>query len=130
MSIQRPTKCNICGGKVSYVPSSFIYGQGRSYGSGFAYWCRKCGAYVGTHKNSPRCAMGILADNEMRELRIRAHGLFDSKWSNSRERSAAYDKLAGLLGISYKHCHFSWFDKDRLREAIRILEEEWDDEDQ
>ena len=79
MSIQRPTKCNICGGKVSYVPSSFIYGQGRSYGSGFAYWCRK---------------------------------------------------LAGLLGISYKHCHFSWFDKDRLREAIRILEEEWDDEDQ
>ena len=74
--------------------------------------------------------MGILADNEMRELRIRAHGLFDRKWRTAKERSAAYDKLAGLLGISYKHCHFSWFDKDRLREAIRILEEEWDDEDQ
>lgn len=63
----RPTKCNICGGEVEYIPNKFIYGK--SYGSGFCYHCCQCGAYVGTHKIRPQEAFGILA----RERKMRGN---------------------------------------------------------
>lgn len=115
-------KCNLCGGKVEFIDNSLIYGK--SYGSGKAYRCTKCGAYVGTHKNNPHCPLGILADEEMQDLRRLCHALFDSMWSNGKERSQEYKKLADKLGISYKKCHFGMFDKEMLKKAINILKEE------
>ena len=41
-----PTRCNICGGAVTYGSNSRIYG--REYGSGYCYLCEQCGAYVGS----------------------------------------------------------------------------------
>lgn len=42
-----PTRCNICGGPVTYGSNARIYGK--EYGSGYCYLCERCGAYVGTH---------------------------------------------------------------------------------
>lgn len=70
-----PTKCNLCGGKVIYTSNATIYG--REYGSGYCYLCTCCGAYVGTNKVYPKTALGILANPEMRELKMQAHALFD-----------------------------------------------------
>lgn len=39
-----PTRCNICGGPVTYGSNARIYG--REYGSGYCYLCQSCGAYV------------------------------------------------------------------------------------
>ena len=114
-----PTKCNICGGKVIYVSNAEIYG--RQYGSGFCYLCTNCRAYVGTHKPYPRNAMGILADEEMRQLKMKAHSLFDKKWSNHKERSRCYKELAKQLGINSEECHFGWMSKETLLKAISLL---------
>ena len=59
-----PTRCNICGGRVTYGSNARVYG--REYGSGYCYLCERCGAYVGTHKPRPREALGLLADESMR----------------------------------------------------------------
>lgn len=117
----RPKICNICGEKVEYISNAEIYG--RQYGSGFCYRCTACGAYVGTHKPWPDKAMGILADAEMREWKMKCHRLFDSFWQGMgrRRRNQLYVKLAGELGIPSGDCHFGYFDLDQLRRAYQIL---------
>jgi uncharacterized protein with PIN domain len=65
----QPTKCNLCGGRVEYISNAEIYG--RIYGSGYCYRCRNCGAYVGTHERRPKEAFGILANEEMRKMKIK-----------------------------------------------------------
>lgn len=117
---KRPTICNLCGGRVKYVSNADIYG--RRFVSGYAYLCVACGAYVGTHKNRPKDALGILADVEMRWLRAECHDLFDSRWNTYEERSAMYKWLAGKMGIPVKDCHFGYFDADQLLKAKAILE--------
>ena len=116
---QQPKICNLCGGDVEYISNALIYG--RQYGSGYAYRCKKCGAFVGTHENNPRCALGILADSEMIELRKKCHSKFDTTWKNAKERRQRYAELADKLGIEPRACHFSWFDKDMLNKALEIL---------
>lgn len=115
----RPKKCNLCGGRVEFLPNKEIYG--RSYGSGYAYQCMECGALVGTHKNAYRNAMGLLADKEMRVLRRECHALFDATWRTQSERSAMYGWLAEELGIDKSQCHFGWFTKERLLKAKEVL---------
>ncbi len=121
-----PKICNICGERVEYISNTKIYG--RQYGSGYCYRCTVCGAYVGTHKPWPRKAMGILANAEMREWKMKCHGLFDSFWNGTgrRRRNQLYIRLAGEMGIPAKDCHFGYFDLRQLRLAYRILEE-WKD---
>ena len=114
-----PKICNICGGRVVYIENSCIYGK--SYGSGYCYFCTKCHAHVGTHKNRPRKAMGILADKPMRAWKMRCHKLFDSMWNNSKERDFLYNKLAKALDIPIDDCHFGYFDICMLQKAYRII---------
>lgn len=62
----RPTVCK-CGGKV-------IYGRMKDFGitpykSGYCYFCTKCGAYVGTHENRKKDALGVLSDGRTRRMR-------------------------------------------------------------
>lgn len=114
-----PTVCNICGGKVDYVSNEEIYG--RKYGSGYAYLCSRCGAYVGTHKPQPKVALGILANADMRRLKIECHDMFDSIWKTSGDRASLYEWLANEMGIPLKDCHFGYFDLQQLNRAKEIL---------
>lgn len=114
-----PTVCNICGGRVVFIENKQIYGK--SYGSGYCYFCTKCHAYVGTHKNKHRKAMGILANKEMRLWKMRCHSVFDSLWQNNKERNFLYSKLAKALNIPVEDCHFGYFDMSMLQKAYDII---------
>lgn len=122
----KPIKCNICGGTVIFTSNSRLYG--REYGSGKMYYCTQCGAYVGTHKPRPEEALGILGNKEMRDMKMRCHALFDTKWKNeptSRKRHVArknaYRWLADKLEIPVDDCHFGYFNMDTLNKAYKIL---------
>lgn len=117
-------KCNLCGGNVEYIPNSMIYGK--SYGSGWCYRCSQCKAFVGTHKTNPLKPLGVLADKEMRILRMKCHKILDSTWKTPNERTKAYDDLAVRLGYEKGDCHFSWMSKEELKTALAVLEEEYD----
>lgn len=125
----QPTICNLCGGQVIYTSNSRIYG--REYGSGKCYLCTKCGAYVGTHIPRPEEAFGILANEEMRDMKKKCHDLFDKKWlcektvrKAKKARKKAYVELAKSLNIPIKDCHFGYFDMDMLNKAYEILKKE------
>lgn len=115
----RPTVCNLCGGKVEYIPNKLIYGK--SYGSGYCYHCTECDAYVGTHKPRPKEALGILANSEMRDMKKKCHALFDPMWKTSAQRQTLYVWLAKELGIKIEDCHFGYFDIETLNKAYEIL---------
>lgn len=123
----QPTICNLCNGEVIYTSNSKIYG--REYGSGKMYFCTKCGAYVGTHIPRPKEAFGILANEEMREMKKKCHSLFDEKWihektiqQKKKARKKAYKWLADTLGIAVEECHFGYFDIALLKQAYETLE--------
>lgn len=103
---KHPKRCPLCDGKVEYVSNSKIYGK--EYGNGKCYKCIKCGAYVGVHNNTD-IALGILANKEMRQLKIQCHNYFDKLWRNKKERNELYYKLSKLMNISKEHCHFRTF---------------------
>ena len=121
-----PKRCNLCRGKVVLTSNARIYG--RELGSGNIYLCTKCGAYVGTHKNDKERALGLLANEEMRQLKIQCHNLFDLKWKylpdGNRLRGLAYRDLADKMGLERSSCHFGWFDRDHLIKALNILMED------
>ena len=119
-----PTKCNLCGGRVVYTTNDEIYGK--QYGSGYCYICSRCKAYVGTHLNHPKDAMGILANKQMRELKMRCHDIFDKMWNTSNERREMYHKLSNKMGIPLADCHFGYFNLGQLWKALLILKE-WRD---
>lgn len=121
-----PTVCNLCHGKVIYTSNANIYG--REYGSGKMYFCTNCYAYVGTHEPRPKEALGILADEPMRAMKVKCHELFDRSWKSKtgyeqkkRARKRAYQRLARQLGIDKEECHFGYFDLEMLNKAYRIL---------
>lgn len=130
----KPTTCNICGGVVEYIENSKIYGK--SYGSGFCYRCLNCDAYVGTYKDRPSVAMGILADKEMRKWKMYCHDLFDKLWKThyiidennnlkkvfpKMKRGQAYKRLAEEMGIEQENCHFGYFNIKELKRAYAII---------
>lgn len=117
-----PTKCNICGGEVIYTTNDVIY-HGRQYGSGYCYLCTQCGANVGTHKPRSKEALGLLANREMKDMKMKCHDLFDRLWSNHEQRLFLYEKLAANLGIPVQECHFGYFDLDMLSKAYEVLQE-------
>lgn len=122
-----PKKCNICGGEVDFVKNYRIYGK--RYGSGYSYICRDCGAYVGTHKDDLRKAMGVLSNAEMRKWKVTCHEIFDSFWRGrpraQRKRQALYEWLAGKMDIPVEECHFGYFDLEKLKKAHKILLSVW-----
>lgn len=119
-----PTRCNICGGPVTYGSNARVYG--REYGSGYCYLCERCGAYVGTHKPRPREALGLLADEPMRTGKKMCHAIFDSFWKGKPEagkkRHDLYRWLAHEMEIPVEDCHFGYFDIGQLRRAYIILQ--------
>lgn len=118
-----PKVCNLCGGKVIYTSNVKVYG--REYGSGKCYFCTECGAYVGTHKPRPKEALGLLANEAMRDLKIMCHDMFDSKWKGKEKargkRSKLYVWLADQMNLPIEECHFGFFDEDLLKKAYAIL---------
>ena len=113
-----------------YSPRTAIY-RGRSFGR--KLWaCMPCEAWVGTHRDSPNHhPLGRLANAELRQLKVKAHALFDPLWTaaaqlrgwpRGRARNAAYKWLGAQLDLSAKECHIGNMDEAQTRAAIALLE--------
>lgn len=116
-----PTVCDYCGAEVEFTSNAKIYG--REYGNGKCYKCTRCDAYVGVHTGT-QTPLGRLANKELRDLKKQCHALFDPAWKgNSKKlnRDKAYSRLATLLDIPLRECHFGWFDKDMLLKCLDIM---------
>ena len=116
---KQPTKCNLCGGEVVFTTNDKIYGK--IYGDGKCYLCTKCRAYVGVHKGT-KTALGILANDEMKEWKIKCHDLFDTFWQGGKcSRNYLYKKLADQMNIERSHCHFGHFNLVELKKAYSVI---------
>jgi len=112
--------CPYCGSEVIKTTNDKVYG--RIYGNGMIYMCinNKCNSYVGCHNTGE--PLGIIANAELRALKVEAHSLFDPFWkSRKMKRWKAYQKLSSQLKIKMKDCHFGHFDEEMLLKSIEIL---------
>ena len=116
-----PEQCNLCGSTVEFVCNAEIYG--RAYGRWpYAWLCRACGAYVGTHPHTDR-PLGLLADAATRTARKEAHAAFDPLWKEGAlSRNQAYKWLAEQLGIAKERCHIGEFDVETCAQVVQLCE--------
>jgi len=84
-----------------------------------AYFCKPCGAYVGTHKNS-KTPLGTLANEELRKWRKTAHKKLDPIWKSGRlHRDSVYAFLNMTLGYEV---HIGQSDIDQCKKIIDVLD--------
>lgn len=115
--------CNYCGKSAVLTTGQIIYPH-REDLKFLKFWqCVSCDAYVGCHKNSKDYKpLGILANRELRQLRIKAHGLFDLSWRSGKiTRDKAYQRLSQSMGIKKKDCHIGHFNIDQCEMALNVL---------
>lgn len=115
-------QCNICGSdEIRKTKNDEIYG--RIYGRGDIFLCDNCRSYVGCHPDGR--PLGLLANREMRDLKVKCHSLFDPIWKNKEvPRGKLYGRLSNILKINKKDCHFGHFDVDMLNECLSIFQDE------
>ena len=119
-----PNVCNICNGKVEYKKMKDV--GITPFQSGYCYICTACGAYVGTHRNRPKEALGILANSKTRQLRMICHEEFDKHWMTTAGKNRAYFALSRALGIKKEDCHFGYMDAKMLIKSMEIMDK-WGD---
>lgn len=113
--------CPYCKQKTEYIDSIEVYGV--SYG--MIYICRKDDAYVGVHKDSPKKALGRLANKELRDWKVKAHAAFDPLWkSNYMNRHEAYAWLAKQLNIPREYCHIGMMGVESCKALVTICKKE------
>ena len=115
----RPSICPDCNGKVEYG-RMVDYGI-KPYQSGYCYICVRCKAYVGTHRNTPKEALGRLSDSRTRRMRVLCHEEFDKHWQSTAGKNRLYYKLSKELGIKSEECHFGYMDYEELEKAYEIM---------
>ena len=113
-----PEQCDNCASfDVRFTGNEAIYGK--PYGEWpYVYFCPSCGAAVGCHPGT-RIPLGRMADKKTRQLRAKAHQVFDPLWkSGAMSRTEAYNLLARHLGIAYEQCHISQMNVEQLQYVI------------
>jgi len=119
MGSKNKIRCN-CGKKALLVTGKEIYPHLPNLHHKKFWLCRGCDAYVGCHGDTNK-PMGVLADKEHRDLKMRAHNAFDPLWvSMDMNRTEAYEWLAEKMGLSKRKCHIGMFNQDQCREVIYI----------
>lgn len=110
--------CPYCQKKARWCDNAERYG--RRYGTSYmCYWCKDCDAYVGCRNNTKQ-PLGTMADKELRELRMTAHGLFDPMWKGGgMSRTEAYNFLKNNFG---REIHMGESDVKTCREIINFLQ--------
>lgn len=126
-------ECPYCHRPAILVDSAEVY-HGTSYG--LIWLCRKCDAYVGTHKGTEE-PLGRLANKELRDWKIKAHAAFDPLWQaklrkrraergpeykQAYARGSGYKWLAVQMGISAQQCHLGMFDVEQCKRVIEICQ--------
>lgn len=130
----RDTKrCPYCGSKVRFVSAdelkALIYKQRREKTTPFIcnhkhyYVCSNfdnCQSYIGAYETTYD-PMGVIANKELRLLRIQTHLIFDEIWKkNILEKDEAYSLLSDSLYLSRGQTHISQFNKHNCEKTIEI----------
>lgn len=107
--------CPYCNKPAPWVENKEKYG--RNYGKSYmCYWCKDCDAYVGCHENTKR-PLGTMANKELREWRIKAHGAIDWLWKSKRmKRHNMYKLLKEKMG---RDIHIGESDIETCKEIIK-----------
>ena len=117
---QRVVRCPYCGAVAVIRPASEIYQDERRKDE--LYVCRNypsCKAYVGIYPGT-KTPMGVLANGDLRNLRIRAHRKFDRLWqSGIMSRQDAYRWMADYFCLPQKEAHIGMFSEYRCNELIK-----------
>jgi len=120
-------ECPYCGRDAVLIRNSSEVYHGRDFGP--VWICRSCAAWVGCHKNSKDFApLGRMANATLRKARVDAHEQFDTLWSKkvrrgcSRKeaRNAAYEWLAGQMGITKQACHIGKMNEEQCGKVVDI----------
>lgn len=113
-----PLDCPTCRVPMRLKPSQ--------YGNGFFYGCRnypRCKMTASAHPDGRPAATP--ADAETKQLRVRAHELFDTLWKGKRPpytRSEAYLRLQSWLGLRSDEAHIGHFTKEQCKQFIEEFE--------
>lgn len=63
------------------------------------------------------------ADDRTRAIRHECHNQFDPLWKNGGlSRDTAYEKLAEVMGMSFKDCHIGLMDYEQCQRVLRWLQ--------
>lgn len=118
-----PTQCDNCASlNIAFVGNEKLYGKPHGPWP-YCYLCSDCGAAVGCHPNT-EIPLGRMADKKTRQLRARAHAVFDPIWrSQAMTRSEAYNMLARHLNIPPQDCHISQLNQAQLHFVIKQCKE-------
>ena len=116
-------KCSYCGEGAKLVTGYEIYPHRPDLANLKVWSCAPCGAWVGTHKNSPdHKPLGRLANAELRKAKMAAHAVFDPLWKSGRmSRREAYSMLAQRMGISKEQAHIGMFDVDQCKAVVDLF---------
>ena len=102
-----------------------------------SFWlCRPCWLYVGCHApvkhvdakgretwSGGAVPLGTVADEALRALRSRAHGLFDPLWKDgTKTRAEAYAWLAELLDLEPRAAHIAMLSTEQCTRLIDELQ--------
>lgn len=116
---RKTLRCPYCGSPLRLRPSSEIYDD--AFAESWLYVCSRyptCDAYVGTHPGT-KTPLGVPADGHLRNLRIRAHKVFDQIWQNGvMSRDQAYRWMADLFSLPLGDAHIASFSEYRCTALI------------
>ena len=119
--------CPYCGKKAVLRPASYLYGEKRIFTpETMFYVCSgypDCNAYVSANQKNHR-PLGIMADGELRNLRIKTHRALREIWTQGyMTKNSTYHWLSGKLALPEKETHVAMFSTYRCRETIRLANE-------
>ena len=117
--------CPYCQNDAKFVTGRKIYPHRPDLFNKRFYLCEPCGAYVGTHRGT-KAPLGRLADQELRQWKMKAHAAFDPLWQvssslRSRRRSSCYKRLAKAMNINAQECHIGLFDVDQCKQVVELI---------
>ena len=115
--VEQIVKCPYCLKSAVLVDSIKVFYR-KSYG--LIWLCEPCGAYVGTHKNSPTHApLGRLANAELKLWKMKAHVAFDYTWQSGKmSRKQAYAKMAEVMNMTKAEAHIGKFDVEECKRLV------------
>lgn len=114
--------CSICGGPVSFVTNSVVYGADVG-DDPHIYLCddEKCCAYVGVHPGTDQ-PLGTMADEATRRARQVAHAAFDQVWKSGKmRRRDAYEWLTRKMEMTMDECHIGKFTVEQCQKVVNII---------
>jgi len=111
-------KCPFCFIEAVWVENKEIYGK--NYGKSYMCWlCKDCDAYVGCHNNTKK-PLGIMANAETRQYRMKVHKNIDKLWkSGIISRKELYKEITKKLGLK-KQYHTGYADIKMCKQLLEL----------